>query len=136
MLFFALSVNLFASASENSKRQIKEYNNLFQKISEKRVGVSNQKINNIKNPFTMDSKKTIVRDGNSTTAISEITYTLNTTFDKKAKINGKWYKLNSEIGDFKLTKIMSKSVIIRNEHSKKELFIRKSNVSKIKFSSK
>ena len=64
------------------------------------------------------------------------TYILTATLNKKAKINGQWYKLYGEIGDFKLTNIRSNSVIIKNEHSKKELFIRKNDVSKIKFSSK
>jgi len=128
-------VNLLASANSNTKKEIKEYDTLFEQIGQKRVGISNSEINTIKNPFLMTNVKTKIKDGN-TTKIKKITYILNAIFSNKAKINGKWYKLNDEIGDFKLFKISNKSVIINNGHSKKELFIRKSNVGKIKFSSK
>ena len=130
-----VAVNLLASANNNIKKEIKEYDTLFEQIGQKRVGVSNSEINIVKNPFLMTNVKTVIKDGN-TTKIKKIKYILNAIFSKKAKINGKWYKLNNEIGDFKLTKINNNSVIISNGHSKKELFIRKSNVGKIKFSSK
>ena len=128
-------VNLLASTNNNIKNEIKEYDTLFEQIGQKRVGVSNSEINIVKNPFLMTNVKTVIKDGN-TTKIEKVKYVLSAIFSSKAKINGKWYKLNNEIDDFKLTKISSNSVIMRNEHSKKELFIRKSNVGKIKFSSK
>jgi len=121
--------------TESFKDKMAQYDKFFSQISEKRVGVSNSKIDTVKNPFIMSYKK-VVKDGNGTVTVQKPTYILTATFDKKAKINGKWYKLHGDIGDFKLVSIRSNSVIIKNEHSKKELFIRKSNVSKIKFSSK
>lgn len=135
ILFLFLLTNLGAIANDDIKNKTKEYDKLFQQIGEKRIGVSNKKINEIQNPFIMADKKNILVDGNVTTA-NKIIYSLNAIFNDKAKINGEWYKLNNQIGDFKLVKIGSKSVIIRSEHSKKELFIRKSDVNKIKFSSK
>jgi len=135
ILSLFLLTNLSAIANGDIKNKTKEYDKLFQQIGEKRIGVSNKKINEIQNPFIMANKKNIVVDGNITTT-HKIVYDLNAIFNDKAKINGEWYKLNNQIGDFKLVKIGSKSVIIKGEHSKKELFIRKSDVSKIKFSSK
>ena len=135
VLFLSLITNLNAITNDNFKNKIKEFDKFFQQIGEKRVGASNNKIDTIKNPFVMIYKKNIAVDGNTTT-VHKINYILNATFDKKAKINGKWYKQNSNIGDFKLIQVNRKSVIIKNEHSKKELFIRNSNVDKIKFSSK
>ena len=118
------------------KSKLMEYDKFFAQISEKRIGVSNTKIDKVKNPFIMSYSKVVVQDGNKTIEVKKRTYILNATFNNKAKINGQWYKLNSEIGDFKLANVRSNSVIIKNEHSKKELFIRKNDVSKIKFSSK
>lgn len=135
ILSLFMVVNLLASVNNNVKAEIKEYDTLFEQIGEKRVGVSNSEINIIKNPFIMTDVKKIIKDGNMT-KIKTVKYVLNAIFNKKAKINDKWYKLGSEMGDFKLTKVGSESVIINNGHSKKELFIRKSNVGKIKFSSK
>ena len=123
--------------TENSRKKIAEYDKFFSQISEKRLGVSNSKINTVKNPFMMTYSKVVVKDSNSTVTIEKPTYTLTATFDKKAKLNGQWYKLYSKIGDFKLVSIRSNSVILEDKHSKKKFFIiRKNNVSKIKFSSK
>ena len=135
VLFLFLLSSLSAIANNDFENKIKEYDKLFQQISEKRIGISNNKIDHIKNPFIMMGKKNIVVDGNVTKS-NKVNYILNATFNNKAKINGTWYKLNSEINDFRVVKISNKSVIIKNEHSKKELFIRNSDVNKIKFSSK
>lgn len=136
ILSLVLSSAIANESSKNINSKIAEYDKFFTQISEKRVGVSNSKIDNTKNPFIMTYKKVMVKDGNSTIEVKKPTYVLNTIFNDKAKINGKWYKIGNDIDDFKLASIRDKSVIIKNEHSKKELFIRKSNVSKIKFSSK
>ena len=140
ILSLILSSTLVAAKNdkftENFREKIAEYDKFFSQISEKRLGVSNSKIDTIKNPFIMTYSKVVVKDDNGTVTIKKPTYTLNAILNKKAKLNGQWYKLHSQIGDFKLTSIGSNSVIIKNEHSKKELFIRKSNVSQIKFSSK
>jgi len=126
------SAFLFAKDEITSKTD--EYDKLFTQISQKRTGVSNQYINKVENPFIMEQN--IVLDLNNTTTKAQTIYKLNAIFDRKAKINGKWYKLNSEIDNFTLAAIGRNSVIMKNEHSKKELFIRKSNDNKFKFSSK
>ena len=143
ILKLVLTLSLLLSVSmakdeftQEFRNHIAEYDKFFAAIGKKRVGVSENKINSVKNPFIMSYPKIVVKDGNGTVLIKKPTYVLTVIFDNKAKINGQWYKLNSELGEFKLASISSKSVIIKNEHSKKELFIRKSNVSKIKFSSK
>lgn len=133
-LFTVLLSNSFVLAG-TAEDKIKEYDTLFNQIGEKRVGISNQKIENVQNPFLMTYQKQIAPDG-SVATVKEIIYVLSAIFGKKAKINGIWYKINDKIGDLKLVRISDNSVIIKNEHSKKELFIRKNDVSKIKFSSK
>lgn len=117
----------------SSNEKITEYDNLFSQISQKRVGVSNDEISMVKNPFIM-TNKIILKDTNTT--VAKIKYILEGTLNKKAKINGKWYTINDKIDGYKLVVVKRNSVIIKNEHLKKELFIRKNNVSKIKFSSK
>ena len=140
ILSLVLSSSLVAAKNnkftENFKEKMAQYDKFFAQISEKRIGVSNSKIDTVKNPFIMTYKNVVVKDGNNTITVKKPTYLLTGILNKKAKLNGQWYRLNSQIGDFKLTNIGTKSVIIKNEHSKKEIFIRKSDVSKIKFSSK
>ncbi len=132
-LLLLFSGNILA---ENLQNRLVEYEKLFTQIGEKRIGVPNGKIDKIKNPFIVTDTKVIIQEGNQTVEIKKPTYILSVTLNNKAKINKKWHRLNDKIGDFKLTSIRSDSVIIKNKHFKKELFIRKSDVSKIKFSSK
>jgi len=120
--------------SKNLKNKIASYDKLFTQISKKRTGIPNAKIEAVKNPFVMIDNKIIVNDSNVT--IKEITYTLSAIINNRAKINGEWYELNNEIDNFYLVSIKRNSVVIKNEHSKKELFIRENDASKIKFSSK
>ncbi|WP_024954630.1 hypothetical protein [Sulfurospirillum arcachonense] len=132
ILLLSFSANLFAVQND----KIKEYDKLFTQISQKRVGVSSEKINMLSSPFIMEKKNDIILTDANITNTQKHTLFLNAILGNKVKINNKWYQLDSEIGDFKLVKIKNNSVIIKNEHSQKELFIRKSDVSKIKFSSK
>ena len=135
-LFILLFCSL-AMANEAYKNSIKEYDKFFQEIGEKRVGVDEKIIDSVKNPFIIKKIEVVVKDSNGTRKIvKKDIYKLSAIFNNKAKINGKWYNIGDEIGNFKLKTIKTKSVVIADEHYKKELFIRKSNVSKIKFSSK
>ena len=133
-LFVVLLSNPFVLASPLEDK-IKEYDTLFNQIGKKRVGISNEKIDNVKNPFLMTNQKQTTPDGTVAT-VQANPYVLSAIFGKKAKINGLWYKINDTINDFKLVRISDKSVVIQNEHLEKEILIRKNDAIKIKFSSK
>lgn len=132
LILFNLYVsNVFAKSSET--QDMYEYDNLFLEISDRRVGLEQNNILEVKNPF-MIVQTTSKNDSNAT--VSEITYTLYGIFGNKAKINNQWYQLNDKIGYYKLTKIKHNSVLLTSMSEKKELFLRKSNETNIQFSSK
>ena len=133
IIILIISLILSSTLVSAKDNVVAEYDKLFTQISKKRIGVSNSKIDRIKNPFI---SRAVVKDDNSTASVEKPTHILTAIFNKRAKLNGRWYKLHSKIGDFKLISIGTKSVIMKNGHSKKELFIRNSDVNKIKFSSK
>lgn len=135
ILLVFLFTTPFLVASESLDARMKYYNKLFNQIGEKRVGIPNNKIGRLKNPFVIQKKEINILN-EDIKVISKPKYILNGTFNNRAKINNIWYIKNSQIGEFRLVSIKTNSVIIQNEHSKKELFIRKNNVNKIKFSSK
>jgi hypothetical protein len=138
IIFFALFVVLLSNSfvlASPLEDKIKEYDTLFNQIGKKRVGISNEKIDNVKNPFLMTNQKQTTPDGTVAT-VQANPYMLSAIFGKKAKINGLWYKINDTINDFKLVRISDKSVVIQNEHLEKEILIRKNDAIKIKFSSK
>ncbi len=113
--------------------ETKVYDKIFEKISEIRIGVDTKTINKIKNPFLVIYKK---KSESNTTKKPKIIYVLDGIFENKAKVNGKWRKKYSRVGIYKIVKVKRKSVILRNANGTKELFIRKNNGSKIKFSTK
>ena len=131
---FTIISSLYGNSSKLSLgNETKEYDKIFEKIAETRVGISNQEIDKIKSPFIVIYKNP--KDKNATKK-PKITYTLDAIFDKKAKINGKWIKIYKKIGTYKLVKIKRDSVILKNTNKIKELYIRKKDESKIKFSTK
>lgn len=123
---------LYSTTDLKLGNDTKEYDKIFEKIGEIRVGVDSKVINKIKNPFIVVKKNV---DKNATKKHRKI-YRLNAIFNQKAMINGKWYKKYSKIGVYKLIKIKTNSVLLRSEDKSKKLFIRKTNGSRFKFSSK
>lgn len=113
---------------------MKAYDKIFEKIAEKRLGVDTSLIDKIENPFILNlNLSNLEGEGNVS---QEVVFTLEATFDQKAKINGLWYKKNDDVSGFKLTKVDYDRVVLQNEIDKKELFIRTKDDSNFKISYK
>ncbi len=115
--------------------EVKVYDQIFEKISEKRVGADISRIDRTENPFIMlqsDDGNTNT-DGNLT-AENQGAFILEATLEQKAKINGIWYKKNDSIGRFKLIKIQHNRVVLNNEIETKELYIKVKDDSNFKLS--
>ncbi len=135
VLAFLISSSV-AMAEKAKGLDIYEYDSLFLEISDKRVGILNEDVDKVRNPFLMTQK---IVNSNGTTIEAqkaEIIYKLSAILGNKAKINNTWYRLNDKIGYYKLGKIKSKSVLLVSANNKKELFIRNNDENIIKFSSK
>ncbi len=126
--------NIFASSNLVLGNETKEYDKIFTQINQTRVGISLKKINKLKNPFLTSNKKTVLTKKAKKARKKKAYFILDAIFDKKAKINGKWVRLYSKIGSYKLVKIKRSSVILKNNNGKKEIFIRKKDDKNIKFS--
>lgn len=129
--------SLFLNTNLSAKGNTQEYDKLFNEIATKRIGADEKKLDLISNPFLIDKKTEIeTLDGNITVQEIKIQYELKATFNNKAKINDTWFSLNDIVDDYKLVKIASDHVVLKNEHVTKDLYIRKPNAGKIKFSIK
>jgi len=128
------SMSLFSKEILSLGSEVKGYDQIFSKIGEKRIGVDSKMIEQTPNPFVITKGSEILGDGNTTE--SKIVYVLEATFDKKAKINGIWYRQKDTIGDFKLVKVNRNFVILQNELEKNELYIRTQDDSNFKISYK
>ncbi|MDD3342515.1 MAG: hypothetical protein PHR87_02950 [Sulfurospirillaceae bacterium] len=112
--------------------EVKEYDTIFEKIAEKRIGIQSSSIDAISNPFILNNSATIADDNNT----PNTSYQLEATINQHAKINGNWYKIHQRVGEFKLVKVNPDSIILHNEAERKEIFIRTKDASNIKIFSK
>ena len=125
----------FIDAKDNLSlsNEVKEYDRIFEKIAEKRIGIEVLKIEKLDNPFIVTGSG---NESESNESSVQPVYFLEATFDQKAKINGSWYTIKDQINTWKLVKINRNSVILQNETEKKEIFIRTKDESNIKIFSK
>lgn len=134
MCILFLAVLAIAKEGISLEQEVKEYDQIFSKIANKRVGVDVKNINEISNPFVVQSSEQNSSDVNI--PVQEPEYSLEAIVDRKVKINGKWYWINETIESFKITKITPKSVILTNEIEQKELFIKTKDRSNVEIFSK
>jgi len=124
--------NLFAKASLDDKAYlIKEYKEMFKKISQKRIGLDESQISQVSPPFVMIVKKSkesakAKNKGNTPKAVA---LHLEAILGKSVMINGKWYKLYQNIGNFKIISVTADSVYLKGEGVKQKLTIRKKNAN-------
>jgi len=129
-----LSIVAFANVDNNLEVQnkqelVKEYQKMFEKISQQRVGLDEKEILSVKQPFITIKKKTNKDGINSAVKSKKKSFVLEAIFNNKAMINGSWYKLYQNIGDSKVVKITSSYVLIKTPSGTKKLTIRNNNAS-------
>ena len=132
-LIVMASVTLFA-AQEHSRRiaLIQDYKMMFERISQKRIGVHEKEIERVKPPFirlTKEEEKKIVVKKDGTKVAVKQEYTLQAILNDRAKISGKWYKKGDAIGDYLLATIKNDVVFLQSKTDdfKKRLTLRKKN---------
>ena len=105
-----------------------EIDQLIEKVKVKRVGLSSEEIKKLKNPFISEKKlKKIIKKAKTPkkTAKKRVYYKLYSIFNNRAKINGRWYRLGSKVGSYRLVSIGSDSVLLRNKYRQLRLFLSK-----------
>jgi len=116
---------------DNGNSLIGEYQEMFEKIGEQRVGLAKSDIEKVKPPFLKIVKKKKVEEG----AVSEKKVKtlppliLEAILGKSARINGAWYKLHQKIRDAKIVSITDSTVLIKSITYKKKLTLRNSNAN-------
>lgn len=119
--------SLFCAEQKSLEQETKAYDQLFEKINEKRFGLDEKVINKTQNPFifTYEAKK--AEDANATKKAAPV-YELHAIFGDKVKINGNWYKKRDKIGAYYLVQIKENSAVLANTYKRFELKIsRKGN---------
>lgn len=135
-LLLVMSNNAFAANKNNSTRKTtlepkeifgfisneSSYVNKFNELSKVRVGLNNQEIDDLKNPFT-----TTFIPGKEVALATESSYKLTAIIGRRAKINNKWYSIGDFVGTYKLIGIGSQSVEISNDTNTLKLKLDRGN---------
>ena len=134
-LIFYTTTIWSAQATLSLENEVKVYDQIFEKIAEKRVGADTSRIDRTENPFLMlrSDDENIHRDNSQQKELDKALI-LEATLEQKAKINGIWYKKNDSVGVFKLIKIQHDHVVLGNQNERKELYMRVKDDSNFKLS--
>ena len=91
---------IYLEANDSRLAMVSEYQSMFSKIGEKRVGVDHRTIDSVKTPFVQVKKVNgeVVKKQASP-------FVLQAIVNRRAKIDGKWYSLSDDIGDLKVVSI-------------------------------
>ncbi len=127
-----LALNLLAKTGENrddKEALIAEYKDMFSRISQKRVGVDESLIDRLDSPFLKVEKKEVVKieDSSSDKKGFVEPFALQAIFGNRAKISGKWYKLNDNVNGMKVVSINGTHVWLKNSEFRKKLTIGSKN---------
>ena len=134
-IFFLMAISFSVNFAKNETSPLddtKGYDQIFNKIAETRVGITNDFIDTLANPFN----SSISDENNQSQEVNRPDYVLKAIIAKRAKINNAWYNINEQVGDYTLTSILDNHVILQNSTEKKSLYIRKKNDSQVKISFK
>ena len=122
MMIPVLALNVLANAGTvqtDKEALIAEYKDMFQKISQKRIGIDEVKIDKLNAPFLTEQKKVEVKQ-TKTTKHSE-PFDLQAIFGKRAKISGHWYKVHDEVNGMKVVLVGDGFVWLKNDQYRKKL---------------
>lgn len=101
------------------------YEDKFNALSQKRVGLDDKDILSLKNPFPIEElKSTISEEIKDTDLVGK---ELDAIIADRVRINKDWYKIGDNIGAFEIKEIKDKSVIIENEKKSLELKLKQGN---------
>jgi hypothetical protein len=115
--------DLFGDNSTN----IAKYDRYFNEINEIRVGIANQDIDALTNPFITIAIPYSASNNNATA----ITFKLNAILENKVKINNSWLGKGSLINGMRVVTIKQNSVVLSSENRAIELFLREKNENSI-----
>ncbi|MDR2635606.1 MAG: hypothetical protein LBC08_02120 [Campylobacteraceae bacterium] len=116
------TLNLFGDNSAD----IAKYDRYFNEINEVRVGIEDEDIEKLSNPFA------VIRTAAATTnTTAEPTFQLNAIVENKVKINNSWLKQGSLVNGLRVITIKQKSVVLGSDNKILELFLREKNENSI-----
>ena len=116
----------------NRMALIKDYQMMFQRIGEPRIGAEMTKIESVRPPFIRlepkkKAKAVVKKDGAKVAVKAKTGLILQAIMNNRAKISGKWYKVGDKVDEYTLATVYSGGVFLQNNDLQKRLTLRKKN---------
>ena len=121
-IVFLLPLALIASS------KYPDIDQLIEKVKVTRVGLKQEQIKALKNPFVSQKKlvKIIkVEKIKKEKKRQKLVLRLSSILNDRARINGRWYKRGSKIGPYRIVQIGDESVLLRSKKRFLRLFIKR-----------
>jgi hypothetical protein len=109
---------LYLHSNEGMSSLVSEYEKMFTKIGQKRVGIDNREINRLNSPFITVEK---IEDTNTTKTER---FVLQALINKRAKINGRWYGVGEISDSVEIISIRNNEVVLKENNTKTRLKMR------------
>jgi len=127
VLISILTTAIFANTENENISLVAEYKAMFEKIGQKRIGVDERDIDDLKAPFATVAPKVKVVEGEVIKPSVTNNFSLEAIINKRAKISGKWYKLRSEVHGMKIVSVGYNYVWLKNDEFRKKLTLGNKN---------
>ena len=109
-----LTILLFASVVALAESKYPQIDQLIEKVKTKRVGLKPEEIKKLKNPFINEKKLVKLEHKIIHKKLSKrrVVFHLSSIFGDRARINGRWYKIGSKVGAYRLRNIGTNYVVL------------------------
>ena len=106
------------------QEEMDSYDKIFEKIEEKRSGLSDIELSSIKNPFKQEPIKTTTDQNSSIAPQASKGLSLKAILLNKANIDSKWYAVGDIVDGYKITNITKNGVFLVKGDEKQELILK------------
>ncbi|BBG65686.1 hypothetical protein NNO_0983 [Hydrogenimonas sp.] len=112
---------------------INDIDKLVNDIKQERVGLKDSEIRTAKDPFVYSNGKMgRVLQTDKSVKKRHYRFFLSAIINDRAKINGRWYRLNSRIGGFRISGVGKDYVLLTRKNERIRIFLNRSKSKKIK----
>ena len=106
------------------QEEMDSYDKIFEKINDKRSGLSDIELSSIKNPFKQEPIKTTTDQNSSIAPQASKGLSLKAILLNKANIDSKWYAVGDIVDGYKIANITRNSVFLVKGDEKQELILK------------
>ncbi|NPA63746.1 MAG: hypothetical protein GXO16_02105 [Epsilonproteobacteria bacterium] len=130
LIAVALSAAFAFAAVQQPESKYPDIDRLIEKVKEPRPGLPKEVIRKLKNPFVSEKKIEKIVKIVKKKPKKRLTLQLTSIFGKRARINGRWYKVGDVVAGYRLVHIGNNYVVLKKGQKTLRLFLSKKRSKK------